>query len=262
MPWSRTILRGAACGAALLLGAACASTGTEVAQEEMPSAEALYSQGEQQLEKSAFFGLLNDRDKAIESFQQIIDNYPYSDYAVRAELRIGDAYFEDEKYEEALSYYRDFAELHPQHDQVPYTLYRAALCHVRQSKESNRDQTATRQALTYLDKLLARYPQAPQAKEAETLWKEMRSRLAEHEMQIADFYMDREEYQSAADRFRGVLNKYPGLGFDAQALYNLGVCYSEMELDDEAQRIFEVILKNYQGSDVAKAAADLIPSAN
>jgi outer membrane protein assembly factor BamD len=232
--------------------------------EELASAEDLYRQGESELEERHLFGFLpwNDNAKSIEAFQQIIDNYPYSEYAVRAELRIGDAYFADEKYDEALSYYRDFSELHPQHEQVPYTLYRAALCHVRQAKDPVRDQTATRQALTYLDKLLARYPQAPQAKEAEGLWREMRSRLAEHEMEIAEFYMDREEFQSAADRYRGVLNKYPGLGFDAQALYSLGVCYTQMNLDDEAQKIFEVILKNYQGSDVAKAAADLIPSAN
>jgi outer membrane protein assembly factor BamD (BamD/ComL family) len=81
-------------------------------------------------------------------------------------------------------------------------------------------------------------------------------------MQIAGFYLDREEYQSAADRYRGVLNKYPGLGLDAQALYQLGVCYTRMNLEDEAQRIFEVILRNYEGSDVAKQAADLVPAAN
>ena len=59
-----------------------------------------------------------------------------------------------------------------------------------------------------------------------------------------------------------MLNKYPGLGLDAQALYQLGVCYTKMNLEDEAQKIFEVILRNYQGSDVAKQAADLIPAAN
>jgi outer membrane protein assembly factor BamD len=245
-----------------LLAGGCASKPTEL--EELPSAEELYSKGETELEGTRIMGVVpyHDRSKAIETFQQIIDNYPYSEYATRAELRIGDAYYDDEKYEEAIAYYRDFAELHPQHEQVPYTLYRAALCHYNQSEAANRDQTATRQSLGYLDKLLARYPQAPQAKEAEALWRELRSRLAEHEMQIADFYMDREEYQSAADRYRAVLNRYPGLGYDAQALYQLGVCYQRMDLEDEAQRVFEVILRNYDGSDVADAARDLIPEAN
>ena len=48
----------------------------------------------------------------------------------------------------------------------------------------------------------------------------------------------------------------------ADALYKLGVCYQNMNLEDEAQRIFEVILDNYEGSEVAEAAQDLIPAAN
>ena len=136
------------------------------------------------------------------------------------------------------------------------------MCHYNQSKDASRDQTATRLSLGFLDQLLARYPHSAQAPEAVKLWKELRTRLAEHEMRIAGFYLQREEYQSAADRYRGVLNKYPGLGLDAQALYQLGVCYSKMNLEDESRKIFEVILRNYQGSDVAKQAADLIPAAN
>ncbi len=250
-------------GGAILFAFACASTAP--VSEETPSAEELYRKGLTQLEgpaKTLWVIPNGEHAKAIETFQQIIDNYPYSDYAVLAELKIADSYYDDEKYEEALSYYRDFGDLHPQHEQVPYTLMRAAMCHYKQSKDASRDQTATRQALGFLDQLLARYPHSPQAAEGEKLWKELRTRLADHEMLIAAFYLDREEYQSAADRYRGVLNKYPGLGLDAQALYQLGVCYTKMNLEDEAQRIFEVILRNYEGSDVARQAADLVPAAN
>ena len=63
--------------------------------------------------------------------EDIIDNYPYSDYATLAELRIADAYYDQEHWEEALSYYRDFSELHPDHDRVPYTIYRAALAYTQ-----------------------------------------------------------------------------------------------------------------------------------
>jgi len=247
-----------------LLSFGCASTKPTMSTET-PSAEELYRKGLSLMEepaKTLWVFPNSDHAKAIESFQQIIDNYPYSDYAILAELKIADAYYDDGKYDEALSYYRDFGDLHPQHEQVPYTLFRAAMCHYKQSKDASRDQTATRLSLGFLDQLLARYPHSPQAPEAEQLWKELRTRLADHEMRIAGFYLQREEYQSAADRYRSVLNKYPGLGLDAQALYQLGVCYSKMNLEDEAQKIFEVILRNYQGSDVAKQAADLIPAAN
>jgi TolA-binding protein len=58
-----------------------------------------------------------------------------------------------------------------------------------------------------------------------------------------------------------VLNDYPGLGLDAEALYKLGVCYTRMNRGPEAQKIFQVILENYKGTDVADAAADLVPEA-
>ncbi len=50
-------------------------------------------------------------------------------------------------------------------------------------------------------------------------------------MNIGNFYMKRSEYRSAADRFRSVLNEYPGLGLDAEALFKLGLCYREMNLE-------------------------------
>ncbi len=135
----------------LTLAMACAS-GTPDAEEfgEVPSAEDLYAEGLAKLEKGGFhFWFIDTRDHqgAIDTFQDIIDNYPYSDYATLAELRIADAYFDQELWEEALSYYRDFSELHPDHEKVPYTILRSALAYYHQSRPANRDQTATRQAL-------------------------------------------------------------------------------------------------------------------
>ena len=250
----------------LTMAMACASSGPDDEEfGEVPAAEDLYAEGLAKLEEGGFrfwFIDTTDHQGAIENFQDIIDNYPYSDYATLAELRIADSYFDQELWEEALSYYRDFAELHPDHDRVPYTIYRASLSHYHQSRPANRDQTATRQALGQLERLRSEYPQAPESEEADELWRVLRTRLGSSVMNIGNFYMKRSEYRSAADRYRSVLNEYPGLGLDAEALFKLGLCYREMNLDDEASRIFQVILENYQGSEVAAAAQDYVPATN
>ncbi len=232
--------------------------------EDVPSAEALYDEGLTELagRRRVLLFKTVDYDKAIETFQAIIDNYPYSEYAVLAEIKIADAYFEQERYEEALTYYREFGDLHPSHDLVPYTVYRTALSHYNQTRDPGRDQTPTRQTLVYLDHLLSRYPGTPEANEAEVLWRAMRRRLAEHVMEVADYYMTREEYQSAAERYRRVLNEYPGLGLDADALYRLGTCYQALHRQDEAAYIFEVVLRNYSESELADIAAETIPEDN
>lgn len=249
---------------AAALTVACASGPPPPKFEELPSAEELYQKGTRQLaeEESGFhFFLTPDYGDPIETFQDIIDNYPYSEQAVLAQLAIADAYFKSEKYEEALSYYRDFVELHPEHRQVPYAMYQTAMAYYKQSRDASRDQTATKEALTHLDRLLARFPHSQYAGDAEKTWRELRTRLGRHTMQVADYYFDQDEYASAADRYRELLNEYPGLGLDAEALYRLGVCYTRMNRGDEANEIFQVILENYKGTDVAEAAADLVPSA-
>ena len=143
---------------------------------------------------------------AIDTFQTIIDNYPYSAFAVKAELRIADAYFDDGRWDEALSYYRDFGDLHPQHERVPYTLLRSALCHYNQVQSVERDQTATREALLSLEQLIRSHPFAKEAADGEDLLRELRRRLAVNELRIGDFYLKRDEFQSAAERYRGLLN--------------------------------------------------------
>jgi TolA-binding protein len=49
--------------------------------------------------------------------------------------------------------------------------------------------------------------------------------------------------------------EYPGLGLDAQALYNLGICYLEIRRTEEAERIFQSIVQNYRDSQYAAEAA-------
>lgn len=240
-----------------LLAAGCAST--PPAFDDVAPAEELYSDALDTLKgRSLIFFRVVNYTKAIETLQAIIDNYPYSEYAVKAELKIADAYFEDHKFDEALSYYRDFADLHPQHEKVPYTILRSALCRESQMKAANRDQTATRDALMYLDRLLAKYPHSPEAREGEILWRDLRTLLAANVTQIAEYYFEMEEYESAAERYRSLLNEYPGLGLDAEALFKLGVCYAEMRRTEEAERIFQSIVQNYRDSEYAKTAASRI----
>ncbi len=252
-----------ALGLAAVIAAGCAREVPLPAYGELPSAEELYGEGQKELayQKSRRF-MPSDYTKAIEIFQDIIDNYPYSDQAVLAELAIADAYFEQGGYDEAISYYTDFADLHPEHPRVDYAIYRRAMAHSAQSKKAGRDQTETFRAIETLERLLVLYPHSAYAIEGEQHLVLLRTRVATHDMGIGDFYFKKGEYPSAAERYRDLLNRYPGLGLDAEALYKLGLCYTRMNREGEAHEIFQVILDNYEGSAVADAAADLIPAAN
>jgi outer membrane protein assembly factor BamD len=242
-----------------LAAIAVACSSPPPAFEAVAPADELYAEATDILKgRSWLIFRTTDYVRAIERLQAIIDNYPYSEFALLAELKIADAYFDDGRYDEALSYYRDFADLHPQHEKVPYTILQSAHCRERQMHAANRDQTATRDALLHLDRLLAKYPHSPEAREGEILWRDLRTMLANSVARIAEYYMELEEYESAAERYRSILNEYPGLGLDDEALYNLAICYREMRRDEEAERIFQSIVQNYRDSEYAQAAADRI----
>ncbi len=244
---------------AVVLGIGCATTEPSFEDIDVPPADELYEQGLETLEGLDFFVYRYvNYTRAIETFQQIIDNYPYSEYSILAELKIADAYFDDGKYEEALSYYRDFADLHPQNEKVPYTIWRSALSYERRKRGSNRDQTATREAIVFLDRLLASHPRSEYTPEAERLWRELQILLAKNVEGIADFYRSRTEFEAAAERYRTLLNEFPGLGIDARVLFKLAECYEEMNRLDEADRIFRTIMIHYADSRFARRARQKI----
>jgi len=224
--------------------------------EEIKPADELYEEGLRILagRRILWMFTLVSYDKAIEKFQSIIDNYPYSDYEQKALLKIADAYFDDKRYEEALAYYQDFADLHPNHEQVPYTLLRAAECHFNQIESIDRDQTSTHLATEALETLIRSHPYAEETRRGEEMMVHLRTRLALNMLHIADFYLDRTQWQSAAVRYRRVLDEYPGLGLDARALYRLGVCLENMRREDEALRLFHVVVENYSDSPSARRA--------
>jgi len=231
--------------------------------EDVRPADELYADGLEILEGRRILWLftLINYDAAIETFQAIIDNYPYSDYELKAQLKIADAYFEDERYEEALAYYQDFADLHPQHRSVAYALLRAAQCHFNQIESIDRDQSATNEATAALDKLIREHPYAEETREGEEMMVKLRTRLALNMLHIADFYLDRTHWQSAAARYRRVLDEFPGLGLDARALYRLGLCLENMLREDEALRLYHVVVENYSDSAAARSARSRIARA-
>ncbi len=78
--------------------------------------------------------------------------------------------------------------------------------------------------------------------------------MAQQISSIADYYLAAGEYEAAAERYRSLLNEYPGLGMDAETLYKLALCYDQLNRDDEAALIYQSIAQHYRDSDVAEKA--------
>ncbi len=214
---------------------------------EIPPADELYERGMEALKPRRLLGIFphTNHQKAIDAFQEIVDNYPYSEYSVKAELEIANTYYNQEKWEEALSYYRDFGDLHPENENVPYAMFRTGMCYANQVDVPDRDQRVTRLAVEAYGDLIDSFPDDPYAQQAREQSRELNIRLAENAFIIANFYFEKEEYQAAARRFQIMLEEYPGLGFDPLVLQRLGISYAELNRDDDAARVFEQLRTEY-----------------
>ncbi len=166
------------------------------------SAEQLAMDGMEAMQKK-------DYDKAIKSFQQLKERYPYSKYAILAELKLGDAHFHKRNYAEAGIAYEEFVRLHPRNEVVPYVLYQIGMCHFLGFSTIDRDQEETRLAMDSFRRLIQAYPDSEYARRAEKQIYECQKRLVAHEFQVGQFYFKNGEYASAKTRLETIYQLYP-----------------------------------------------------
>ncbi len=224
-----------------LLAAACASAPVV---EDLSSAEEFYNEGLEILKgrKTLLFFHTVDYSEAIARFQEVIDSYPYSEYATLAEIQLADIHFDRKQYEEASSYYEDFVELHPRHPQVPYALYRKASCGYEQMRSSDRDPTPTHAAVEDFRTLIGRFPEFERAAEAREKLTEAENRLARREIEIGDFYFEDGDYHAAVGRYREALSRYPDHSDRARTLSRLGLALARLHRREEADQVLRQAL--------------------
>ncbi|MEJ2472437.1 MAG: outer membrane protein assembly factor BamD, partial [Desulfobacterales bacterium] len=165
---------------------------------------------------------------ALEYFQKIKDWYPFSKYVTLAELKIADAHYHLEEYEDAIFAYQEFADLHPNNEAVPYVLYQIGRCYFDQMDTIDRDQTVTRKALENFRQLQKQYPRSLYAERATDHINKCLKNLAGNEFYIAMFYYKSKHYDAALQRFKSLVANYPDVGVHRIALQYIAKCESSL----------------------------------
>ncbi len=169
-----------------------------------------------------------DYSDALEAFQQLKERYPYSKYAMLAELKLGDARFHNKEYAEAAMAYEEFARLHPRNEVVPYVLYQIGMCHFLGFSTIDRDQEETRAALDSFQRLIQTFPESEYARRGKKQAFECQKRLVAHEYYVGRFYFRREAYKSSKERLEKIAAAYPEavkeLGYEDKIAKMLSEC--------------------------------------
>jgi len=218
-------------------------------------------------------------------FREVKRKYHYAKYAKLAELRIADADFEQEKYAEAIRGYRQFVHDHrSDKDEVSYARSRIAEAQYRQITESfllptadERDQAVILDAFKELKNYVHDYPDAKETPKIKELLAEVTARLMRHELYVARFYLQRDNFEAAVLRIQYAMRNFAGgpqvrtnkngapvvteevdSGLEAEALLLLGEVYLKQKKYPEAREQFAAILRDFPKSPLVVQAENFL----
>lgn len=186
--------------------------------------------------------------EAAKLFDDVDREYPYSQWATKAQLMSGYAHYKNLKYDEAVLALDRYIELHPGDENISYAYYLRALCYYEQISDVRRDQRMTELALDNLRQVVERFPDSKYSKDAKLKIDLTQDHLAGKEMEIGRYYLFRKQYQAGINRFQKVVREYQTTTHVPEALHRLTESYLALGIIDEAQKTAAVLGHNYPNS--------------
>lgn len=148
-------------------------------------------------------------DKALKIFEDLKGRFPFSKYSMLAELKSADSQYYMENYPEALVLYKEFEEMHPTNEALPYVIFQKGMCYYKQIGTIDRDASVAIEAVQAFSLLLRSYPNSPYEVEARARLMAGNTFLANHEFYVANFYVRTKSYDQAQVRLNYLLNNFP-----------------------------------------------------
>ena len=214
---------------------------TDTTVEKQESVEKMYARAAKKMDEGSY-------SNAAKGFDEVEQNYPYSQWATRAQLMAGYSFYKNLKYDDALLSLNRFIELHPGDENISYAYYLRALCYYEQISDVRRDQKMTEMALNGLKQVMERFPDSPYAKDAVLKIDLTMDHLAGKEIEIGRYYLERKQYQAAINRFEKVVEQYQTTTHVPEALHRMTEAYLSLGIINEARKAAAILGRNYPQS--------------
>ena len=189
-------------------------------------------------------------NEAIKNFEILVEEHAGTRLATLAHLKMGDIYFIQSKWEESEISYRQFLLLNRRSHLTPYVLNRLiALNYERnhygiffKSRYYDRNMEPNRTLIKEYQRFYLLFPKSPYLQQVKEYHSRAISDLAEHELNVANYYFDKQSYHSAIGRYLYLLKNYPGFLRTTNVAERLIEAYRlnrQPELADEMQRVLD-----------------------
>ena len=212
------------------------------------SADRLYAEAKGALDSGRF-------DDAVKYYEKLETRYPFGVYGQQSLLDLAYAYYKNDDADASVSAADRFIKLYPQNQYVDYAYYVKGLANFYRGKgftdrvlpidESQRDPGSALKAFQDFAELVRLFPNSKYADDAKQRMVHLRNILAEHEVDVANYYMRRSAYVAAVNRAQYVIEKYPRTPSVPEALVIMAKAYKIMQMDDLSEDVVRVLEVNY-----------------
>ena len=200
-----------------------------------------YNEGLKELERG-------DPIYASKKFNEAELLYPQSIWAPRAALMAAYSYFSYLYYSDAVLELEKFLDKYKNHPRRDYAYYLLALSHYDQIIDETKDTNEILKAKKYFEIIIQKYPNTDFALDSEFKLELIQELLASKEMYLARYYVQREKWIPAINRFNKVVIDYDETIYVEEALHRLVELHYKIGLIDEAKKYAVLLGYNYQSS--------------
>ena len=186
---------------------------------------------------------------AAKKFNEVELLYPQSIWASRSTLMAAYSYYSQLYFTDAIIELERFLDKYKNHPNTDYAYYLLAICHYNQIVDEKKDLGEIVKAKQYFILLIKEYPNTDFAEDAKFKLELVEEILASKELYLANYYLDREKWIPAMNRYKKIVNEYNTTIFIEEALYRLVELNYKLGLIDEAKKYTALLGYNYQSSD-------------
>tara|TARA_B100000579_G_scaffold399305_1_gene380158 strand:- start:275 stop:1006 length:732 start_codon:yes stop_codon:yes gene_type:complete len=194
---------------------------------------------------------LEDRDglNAAKKFSEAELLYPQSIWAPRAALMAAYSYYLDAYYSDTIYELERFLLTYPNHPSTDYAYYLLAVTYYDSIIDESKDLESIVKSKEYFQILINKFPNTEYAIDSKFKLELINEVLASKEMYLARYYLDKEKWIPAINRFKEVVEKYNDSVFVEEALHRLVEIHYKIGLEDEAKKYAYLLGYNYQSSE-------------
>ena len=184
--------------------------------------------------------------------------YPQSIWAPRAVLMSAYGFYSQGYYKDAINDLERFLIKYKFHPQSDYAYYLLALCHYDQIVDERKDFNEILLAKKYFELIIKNYPNTDYSLDSQFKLELIIEIMASKEMYLARYYIDREKWIPAINRFKKVVNDYDTTIYIEEALYRLVELHYKLGLTNEAEKYARLLGYNYESSEWYEASYKIL----